>query len=560
VQADGKQIKVKADLGADLADIKRQLQESEARFRDIIERNADAIIVVDQAGIIRFANREAGKLFNRSPESLNGSAFGFPVVVGETTELDLPHDGTVRVVEMRVVESQWQGDGARIASLRDVTERKRAEEDQRELIREQAARSAAEQEARRFRFLAESSSVLTSTLHDQAIVAQLAHLCAVEIAEYAIVFCTDREHVVHRVAMARRHGQEPIVETTEDAPLTPQDGHAVAEVMRTRASIVRHDLAARDIANLIPDPHVQERLGAPAELSVAVLPMIARGKALGALTLIATGSETLTEADVALAENLAARAGLAIENARLYTQAREANQTKTELLAVISHDLRTPLNSIIGYAQLLEIGIPDPLTDGSRERVHRILQSSGHLLYLIDELLAFARVEGEHEDIKTAPCDVVEVLKQVRELIEPIAHEKGLTLRASVPGPDISIVTDADKLRQVLVNLVGNAVKYTAEGSVEVTVEPADSEVTFRVSDTGVGISKEHLPRIFEPFWQADRSQRSLGGGTGLGLSVVQRVVALLGGRISVQSELGKGTTFSVTLPRLGNPSPADAD
>ena len=148
----------RARLNEELALRTRQLAESEARFRDIIERNADAIIVVDTDGVVRFANDKAAELFGKSSDLLIGHPFGFPMVAGETTELDLAADGAVRVVEMRVVESMWQADDACIATLRDVTEQKRAAQSERSLIREQAARSAAEEALRRFRFLAEFCS------------------------------------------------------------------------------------------------------------------------------------------------------------------------------------------------------------------------------------------------------------------------------------------------------------------------------------------------------------------------------------------------------------------
>ena len=519
MQARGKRVRIEPESIGELEYTQRQLEESEARFRDIIERNADAIVVVDRAGVVRFANEAASRLFGQPADKLQGSSFGFPVVAGETTELDLAGNGDTRVVEMRVVESQWRGQVACIASLRDVTARKRAEEDQRELIREQVARSAAEQEARRFRFLAESSALLSSSLNDQAIVSQLARLCVAEISEYAVVYCYDKDNLLQRTSYAVRGREEaqPSVDT--------------------------------EAALRVADDVVFGGTDEVDELSVVAVPLMARGKRVGVLILLSTGRAAFNEADVALAENLAARAGLAIDNARLYSHAREANQTKTELLAVISHDLRTPLNSIIGYGQLLELGIPDPLPDGSRDRVHRMLQSSNHLLYLIDELLAFARLEGNHEDVNMAPSDAAEVVREVAELMEPLAADKGLSLRVAVPLDDLTFTTDADKVRQVLVNLVGNAVKYTVAGHVELSAERVEGLMIFRVADTGVGISEENLPRIFDPFWQADRSQRASGGGTGLGLSVVQNVVRLLGGRITVTSKVGEGTVFTLMLP-----------
>lgn len=537
---------------AEIDRLKLRLAESEARFRDVIERNADAIIVVDNEGIVRFANAEAGKLFGRSREVLVGSSFGFPVVAGETTELDLPSNNAARVVEMRVVESQWQGQPACIASLRDITERKHAEENERYLIREQAARSVAERSAQRFRFLADSSEALSASLDYEATMSQLVQLCIAGLADWAVVYCMDKEHQLRRVDVAHCDpSKQELVRRFRESPLILRPSNPVEQAMQTGKSIVVKQLSAADVRALVPDPQHAELVLELGLSSYMMVPITARGRSLGAIALCSADRDRLLDdQDLTLAENLAARAGLAIDNARLYEEAREANQTKTELLAVISHDLRTPINSIIGYTQLLEMGIPDALPEAAVERVRRVRLSAGHLLYLIDQLLAFARVEGNHEEVEHAPVDVSRIVREVGELMEPIAAQKNLQLHIEVPNTAVEILTDADKLRQILVNLVGNAVKYTAAGSVSIALDNIRAEVVkVHVIDTGVGIAEDHLKHIFEPFWQVDRSQRTLGGGTGLGLSVVQRVVDLLGGKVTVSSAAGKGSTFSVALP-----------
>jgi signal transduction histidine kinase len=530
----------------------RQLAESEARFRDIIERNADAIVVVDHDGVIRFVNAEASHLFGKSREILLGSSFGFPVVAGATTELDLAHNGLARVVEMRVVESSWEGESACIASLRDITERKQAEDVERYLIRVQAARSAAERAARRFRFLAEASDKLSATLDYDATMSELVQLSVLEIADWAVVYCTDRNNHLRRFGVAHRDpDKQTAIQNFRESPLILQPSNPVEEAMRTGRPVVRKRLTDPDIDALIVDPRARQLVRDLGLASLLMVPINARGRSLGAIALCSSSEQRLfDDEDLALAENLAARAGLAIDNARLYEQAREANRMKTELLAVISHDLRTPLNSIIGYAQLLDLGIPETLPESCRDRVDRIQLSAGHLLYLIDELMAFARVEGGHEELQKSDIDAGRITREVGMLMEPLAQQKQLKLVVETSDHEIMISTDGDKLRQILVNLVGNAVKYTETGEVQVVALATANGVTIRVSDTGIGISADQLPHIFEPFWQADRSQRAVGGGTGLGLSVVKQLVVLLGGVIEVTSKPDSGSTFSVHLPR----------
>jgi signal transduction histidine kinase len=279
--------------------------------------------------------------------------------------------------------------------------------------------------------------------------------------------------------------------------------------------------------------------------------MIARGHPLGAIALVASTPERrFSEADVTLATDIGGRAALAIDNARLYGIAQKANRSKTDFLAVVSHDLRTPLNAIIGYADLLDEGIPVALPPESRQSVQRIRTSGRHLMYLLNELLTFARLDGGAERAHISTFDVRTVARDVAAVMERLADERGLTFHLRLPETAVDVETDGDKLRQVLLNLVGNAVKYTARGRIELEVRSSSTEgILIIVRDTGRGIASQHIEQIFEPFWQVERSQRTEGGGTGLGLSVVRRMVDLLGGDIRVESVLGEGSTFTVRLP-----------
>jgi signal transduction histidine kinase len=319
-------------------------------------------------------------------------------------------------------------------------------------------------------------------------------------------------------------------------------------VLKTRQPQLSRRIHARELAVQLDDPaHIQliEQLGMA---SMMLVPMVAHERVLGAIALVrADPRHTFGDDDLTLATDLSQRAALAIDNARLYAEARQANQTKTELFAMISHDLRTPLNSIIGYGQLLQLGIPEQLPAAACERVGRMLASARHQLYLIDELLNYARLDAKHDEVRWQDVDLNEIVREAAMLIEPLAQERGLDLQLRLEGTARMCKTDPDKLRQVTLNLLANAVKYTERGTVTVELN-GDScdQVELRVRDTGIGIAAEHLPHVFEPFWQVDRTQRVHGGGTGLGLSVVKQTVERLGGHVSVQSEPGKGSTFTV--------------
>ncbi len=227
-----------------------------------------------------------------------------------------------------------------------------------------------------------------------------------------------------------------------------------------------------------------------------------------------------------------------------------SNLAKTRFLSVISHELRTPLTAIVGYTDLLASGVWGPLEPRQREQVVRIHAATWHVVSIIDEILVYARTEEGRERAHLEEVDVVRVAHEATDMLRLQADAKRLVLRNVGPGVPVLAETDPGKLRQVLVNLVGNAVKFTDAGEVSLEVVPGDDRLTFHVRDTGPGIPADRLDDIFEPFTQVDMSHVRTRGGTGLGLTVSRRLARLLGGDVTVQSTLGEGSTFTVTLPR----------
>jgi len=540
----------------DRRELEARLRRSEARFRDVIERNADAIVVVDRAGVIRFVNRAAESLFGKQREDLLRHPFGFPVISGETTEIEL-HGQPRRscIVEMRVVESEWEEQPAYLASLRDVTERKEAEEGARRLIRERLARAAAEQAADRMRFLADSVTLLSSLDYREALAA-LGELCVRDVADWSVVYAVDAEGSVERLEVAHRcpADAEKARRLRED-PVGPGDAHPVHEVLRTRRPLLIEELSA-DLRET-PTPHPRH-LGWLEELGITsflIVPMVARNRAIGALSVATSRPDRrLREEDVALVEDLAHRAALALDNAWLYERAQEAIRAQSDLIAMISHDVRTPLASMLGYAELLTLGIPEPLGEGSLKQVERIQGAGRHLLHLIEQLTEFARIDAPVDETGVEEVDASAFAADVVCLVELLAAERGLELSLEVAGDPDSLRADPGKLRQILVNLLGNAIKFTERGGVVLEVRSSDADVLFAVRDTGKGIEPDHVEKIFLPFWQASRGEGP-SGGAGLGLSIVRRLVSRLGGRLSVESTPGRGSTFTVVLPRR---APAD--
>jgi len=254
-------------------------------------------------------------------------------------------------------------------------------------------------------------------------------------------------------------------------------------------------------------------------------------------------------ADRMIAEELSQRAAIAIDQASLYRAAQQANAAKAEFLATISHELRTPLNAIIGYAELLGSEITGPVTEAQAHQLSRVRMSARHLLFLIDEILSFARSEAERDAVHLSEVDMHELVREVMDTFTPEIEGKGLAFAHSLDADVPTIRSDHSKLRQILLNLLSNASKFTDRGSVRLAVRRHGNGIVLAVSDTGIGISEEHRARIFEPFWQVEQSRTRRVGGTGLGLSVVRKFSELLGGTLSVQSEVGVGTTISLRLP-----------
>jgi signal transduction histidine kinase len=230
-------------------------------------------------------------------------------------------------------------------------------------------------------------------------------------------------------------------------------------------------------------------------------------------------------------------------------EAERANTSKTDFLAVMSHELRTPLTAIMGYEELLSDGITGPVTELQRQQLGRINASARHLLGLIDEILTFARVDIGRERIRWESMSVNQTLNDAASLVEPMASAKKLRFVTEPLEEDQAIQTDGTKLRQMLVNILSNAIKFTEQGEVKLSSFVRGAMLEIQISDTGVGIAAENIEFVFEPFWQAEQSATRKTGGTGLGLSVTRKLARLLGGDVTVASRVGTGTTFLLTLP-----------
>ena len=252
------------------------------------------------------------------------------------------------------------------------------------------------------------------------------------------------------------------------------------------------------------------------------------------------------------------KAATELEGAR--ETAETANRAKSGFLAVVSHELRTPLNAIMGYVELLLLELEGPLTEKQRGTLERIRQSQRHLLALIEDVLGFAQVEAGRLSFSLQPVSVRDSLIALEAIVGQERIRKEVNVRMSNPDPELYVQADPDKLRQVLLNLVTNAIKFTPKaGEISVSAFRKGDDVIFVVTDTGIGIAADNLSRVFDPFFQVDQGGTRRYPGVGLGLSIVRDAVLAMNGDIAIESELGKGTKVTVTLPAASGGAGAKA-
>jgi PAS domain S-box-containing protein len=246
----------------------------------------------------------------------------------------------------------------------------------------------------------------------------------------------------------------------------------------------------------------------------------------------------------------------AVADAKRLAESEAANRAKSEFLAIMSHELRTPLNAIAGYTQLLDMGIPGVVNDQQREILDRISRSHRHLLGLINDILNLARIEAGRVEYRIEDCSLVELVGEILPMIHPQLSRKELSYAERIP-PGLMVRADREKAQQIFINLLSNAVKFTpSHGRITIdAAAPADRPffATVSVQDTGMGIPADKLEMIFDPFVQVDPSHTRTTEGSGLGLSISRDLARGMGGDLTVQSAVGEGSTFTLTLPLAGS-------
>jgi signal transduction histidine kinase/DNA-binding response OmpR family regulator len=430
--------------------------------------------------------------------------------------------------------------GVFVELYRKTQQVKKQAEQQVALAREQAARAAAEEATVRFRFLADATTTLVRSLDIEATLHSLLKLAVPRLADWAAV------------TLAADDGRPGHTEVA-GLPDPPHGGARLADWHRPLADAVGRALSGQRLEH-IPELPSDPRGHALAR-AAAIVPLVARGRTLGMLALaFGPSGRSFDAGDLALAEDLAGRAAVAIDNARLYRDIQEADRRKDEFLAMLAHELRNPLAPIRNAVGILRQPSADPAAQlWSREVIDRQVQQ---VVRLVDDLLDVSRITRGKITIQPILVDAIAIVAGAVETSGPLIAARRHNLTTELPSDALWVNADPTRLAQVLANLLNNAAKYTPEGgSIHVAASREDGEVVFRVIDSGVGIPRGMLRSVFEPFTQLDRTLDRSQGGLGIGLTLVKRLVELHGGRAEAHSAgPGAGSEFVVRLPAAEPP------
>jgi signal transduction histidine kinase len=336
-------------------------------------------------------------------------------------------------------------------------------------------------------------------------------------------------------------------------PVPVENGGAVGQAILTgKPSIVRWDAVHTEGVSC--SPHIRAE---------AALPLRIGDQTIGVLDILSTNARDFDADDVSVLRNVANQITIALENARAYAiereaarQLRELERAKRRFLANMSHELRTPLTNIIGFSRLMLRGIDGPLTEQQHDDLEIIYHNGQHLLGLINDLLDISHIEAGLMELEFREVDLANLIRSVMATASALVRDKEIELRQEIDAHLPKVQADAGRIRQVLLQLLANAAKFTEQGTITVRAWSADDQVLVSVSDTGAGIPSEDQERIFERFEQGSLEKGRRPSGAGLGLALSKEFVEMHGGRIRVESEVGKGSTFTLTLPLKASPPP----
>ena len=416
------------------------------------------------------------------------------------------------------------------------------------------AREAADHARQRAAYLAQAGTVLSSSLDYEATLRSVANLSVPTIADWCAVDILADGGSLHRIAVA--HVDPKKVEfarmLAERYPADPNAPGGVHEVIRTGKAAYMSRIPPALLEAAAQDDEQRRIIRELHFTSYMCVALTVQGKAIGAITFVSAESgRQYSDDDVRFARELAARASLAVENARAYERANEASRLKDEFLATLSHELRTPLNAVLGYARMMRTQtVSEKKAQGVWDVVER---NATALKQIIEDVLDVSRIVAGRLRLNVEPVDLPAILRDAVATVMPAADAKGVRVETVIETVATLVSGDADRLQQIVWNLISNAIKFTARGGkVQLRLSRVNSHVEVTVSDTGRGISPDFLPFVFERFRQADAGFSREHGGLGLGLAIAKQLTELHGGAITAASGgPDQGATFTVMLPLM---------
>jgi signal transduction histidine kinase len=444
-------------------------------------------------------------------------------------------------------------DGQFLASiavaLAGFYERKRLDAERGELaMRDVAQRAAADLAARRAAFLAQTVTVLDSALEPEATLVSLARLAVPSLADCAIVDLVTDEGAIQRIDVVdidptRREASQAI---RRIPPEIRGDG-PFARAIRTGQPALLSNIAENARVTVgRPASEYQRLIRAVSCEALLLIPLVARGQTLGLLTLGSRTADRYGSADLSLAQELAARAAVALDNGRLYREVQAASRAKDDFLATVSHELRTPINAVLGWTAMLRTDQIDP--SRAQYACEAIERSARAQAQLLEQLLDVSRIVSGKLELRLAPIHVEGIVSAALDAVRPAADDKHVKLVTEIERGIPLLFADPERLQQVMINVLSNAVKFSPEeGVVEVELRRADESARIVVRDRGVGMRSEILPYVFDRLRQGENTGNR---GLGLGLWIVRDIVERHGGAVTAASDgEGTGATFTVTLP-----------
>jgi PAS domain S-box-containing protein len=526
---------------------------------ELLDATSDGVYTIDTAGCILYVNRAAAELLGYPAEEMVGrdahALFhhtrpdGTPYPREECPIARAGAEGRAVQVYGEVL---WRRDGrplpvayasspvhrdgravGAVVRFTDITDQKRASEG--------------------IQLLAESGRVLSSSLEVEETLQAIARMAVPQLAEMVMVDLLDGDEV-RRVAAS--HADPELAALFERARRYPPrvgDGGPQAEVLRTGASVLVREIDQAWIDGLGRGAEHAEVVRALAPRSLVVAPLRTRETVLGTVSFVrGAGRPPFDEADRDLAEELARRAALAVENARLYHAARSATRARDDMLGVVSHDLRNPIHTVHMSASFLLDVLPEGERKMERTQAAIIRRAAERANRLIQDLLDITHIESGRLALERETHDAASIAREAVEQAQMTAAERGIALECGEAEGGAAVLADRDRVVQALGNLIGNALKFTPPGGrVTVGVRRAAGGVCISVADTGPGIPADQVPRLFDRYWQANTADRR---GVGLGLSIVQGIASAHGGEVRVKTAEGAGTTFMLTLPAAPDP------